>query len=241
MKATNFIHKISINEIDESVHQKFIRFSLGEFVRESILIKKTAKALQVQTGAEYAVDLMLMCTELLVEDNPTLSGDGVITSSKKNLDSEIESAGFKVKASRGKKYTVTFELTAKKFKEALEKMSDYFVLVKFIVPDVMLKMKMSLPKPGSISEKFATLKVDNKYADLVFKDFLFDVADNFDVNKIKSAEVKQTFVIEDVEIPKEYQNDFALARLHAKKKGKIKRTVIVDGEEKKSYEMEFLA
>jgi hypothetical protein len=241
MKAKNFIHKISLNEIDESIHQKFIRFSLGEFVRESILIKKTAKALQVQTGAEYAVDLMLMCTELLADENPTLTGDGVITSSKKNLNSEIEAAGFNVKASRGKKYTVTFELTAKEFKEALEKMTDYFVLVKFTVPDVMLKMKMSLPKPGSISEKFATLKVDNKYAEAVAKNFLFDIAEGFDVTKFKSAEVKQTFFIEDVEIPKEYQDDFALARLHAKKKGKIKRTVIVDGEEKKSYEIEFLA
>jgi len=236
MVTKNFVQKIADKEVDDMVHRRFTRFSLGDFQRESVLIKKTAKAVQVQTGFEYAMDLFLLVADILPEDT-MLSGDGSITSSNKSLDKELEAIGIKVKASRGKKYTVTFELSVKDFKAAVEKLGEYILLFKFKVEDVELKMKPSAPKPGSIKEKFATLKVDNKYADAVLKNFLFDVK----VDKFKSAEIKSTFFIEDVEIPKEYENDFAMARKMAKKKGKIHRIITVDGEEKKNYELEFLA
>jgi len=236
MVTKNFIQKIADKEIDDSVHQNFVRFSLGEFEREQVLIKKMAKALQVQTGFEYATDLFMLIADLLPEDT-MLSGEGTVISSTKNLDKELEAVGLKVKASRGKKYTVTFELSVKDFKAMVDKLGEYILMFKFKVEGLELKMKPKPPKPGSLAQKFATLKVDNKYADVVLKNFLFDV----DVDKFKSAEIKSAFVIEDVEIPKEYENDFAMARKMAKKKGKIKRVITVDGKEVKNYELEFLA
>ncbi|MBU1111911.1 MAG: hypothetical protein ABIG93_04255 [archaeon] len=236
MVTKNFVQKIADKEIDDVVHRKFTRFSLGEFPREAVLIKKTANAVQVQTGFEYATDLFLLVADLL-PDNVILSGDGTVISSSNSLDKELDAVGLKIKASRGKKYTVTFELSVKDFKAMVDKFGEYISLFKFKVGDLELKMKPSPPKPGSLAEKFATLKVDNKYADAVLKNFLFDVK----VDKFKSAEIKSTFIIEDVKIPKGYENDFAMARKMAQKKGKIHRIVSVDGKEVKNYELEFLA
>lgn len=241
MVTKNFVQKIADKGVDDIVHRKFVRFSLGEFEREPVLIKKTAKALQVQTGFEYATDLYLLIADILPDDT-ILSGEGSITSATKNLDKELEAAGLKVKASRGKKYTVAFELNVKDFKAMVEKLGEYFLLLKFKVEGLELKMKPSLPKPGSLAEKFATLKVDSKYGDAVLNNFLFDLdANELNSGKFKSAEIKSTFIIKDVEIPKEYENDFAMARKMAKKKGKIHRIITVDGKEVKNYELEFLA
>ena len=60
--------------------------------------------------------------------------------------------------------------------------------------------------------------------------FLFDYDKDF-----SKAKVKHTFIIEELVVPKEYANDPALARVKAKRKGKIKRFVEVDGN---SYEQE---
>ena len=102
---------------------------------------------------------------------------------------------------------------------------------------VNLKMKSTPPKPGSIKEKFCTLKVDSNLEAPVLDIFLFDCKER----EFKKASIDHTFIIEDVVIPKKYQDDYALARLHAKKKGKIKRIVTFDGKEILSKELEFEA
>jgi hypothetical protein len=60
------------------------------------------------------------------------------------------------------------------------------------------------------------------------------------VNKdYKKVFIKHTFDIEDLEIPKEYMNDFAKARLFAIRKGKLIRQISIDGEQvKKEYKLE---
>ena len=62
----------------------------------------------------------------------------------------------------------------------------------------------------------------------------------FDVNKdYKRVFIKHTFEINDLEIPKEYLNDFVKARLYAIRKGKLIRQVNIDGEQvKKEYILE---
>ena len=98
-------------------------------------------------------------------------------------------------------------------------------------------MKSSPPKPGSLAEKFCTLQVDNNHAAVILDSFLFDT----DKRDFKKGQINHTFVIEDIVIPKEYENDFEMARLHAKKKGKVQRKVTFDGEEILSTELPFEA
>ncbi len=198
MESTNYIQKIVDQKVDDIVHRKFIRFSVGDFPREKIIIKKQAKILQIQTGFELAIDLYLLAADLLAKDkNAVIEGKGVVFSTTKGLNSEIESAGFDLKDVKGKKYNVTFSMPADKFREAVVSLSQYIMLLNFYV-----------------AGKFA---------------------------KSKSIDIDITFIIEGAEIPKEYQNDFALARLHAKKKGQIKRVIILDGKVEKDYLIDFCA
>ena len=97
--------------------------------------------------------------------------------------------------------------------------------------------KSTPPKPGSVKEKFCTLQVEPKLAAPLLDAFLFDVKER----GFKKAEINHTFDIQDVVIPKEYENDYALARLHAKKKGKIKRKITLDGKEILATELDFEA
>jgi len=58
----------------------------------------------------------------------------------------------------------------------------------------------------------------------------------FDYNKdFSKAKIKHTLIIEELVIPKEYMNNPALARVNAKRKGKIKRIIDLDG---KTFEKE---
>ena len=237
MAVKNFIQKVAELIQEPVVHNRFIRFSVGEYPREKTLLKVAKASVQVQTGAEYAYDLIVLAATLLKDKDVTLSGDGVITTANKDLASDIEGAGFTIKAQRGKKYTITFELTPSELMKAAESLKGYFLLLKFKTEGVQLKMKGSLPKPGSLSEKFATLKVSNEHKDALLNTFLFDV----EHSSFKSGEIDHTFIIEGVEIPDEYKDDFKMARLHALKLGKIHRVITLDGKVLKEYDINLRA
>jgi hypothetical protein len=237
MAVKNFIQKIAEGIQEPEVHNRFIRFSVGDYPREKILLKQAKKSLQVQTGAEYAYDLILLAAELLKDSDVTLSGEGTITSSNKELGSEIQEAGFAIKAQRGKKYTVTFEFTPDQLVKATQAFKNYILLLKFKTEGVDLKMKLGMPKPGSVVEKFVTLKVDNQYAPIVLKNILFDI----EHSTFKKGEIEQTFFIDGVEIPDEYKEDFKLARLHALKVGRIHRKISLDENTLKDYDIDLKA
>ncbi len=236
MVVKNFVQKCENSIEDVFVHQRFIRFSVGEFKREQVLLKRTKTHLQVQTGFGFAPDMYLLAASLL-DNNAVLKGEGVVVTGQKNPEKVFRNAGFDVASVRGKKYKVKFEFSAQDLAKAVEALAEYIVLLKFDAPGVVLKMKMSPPKPGSIKEKFVTLKVESQFADTVLKNVLFDV----EHHTFKSATIDHTFIIEDIEIPKEFQDDFAQARKHAKRVGKIKRVVTIDKTEFENYDIDFKA
>ena len=54
------------------------------------------------------------------------------------------------------------------------------------------------------------------------------------VDKFKKVEIKHTYVIENIDVPKQYENDPAMARLKAIRIGKIIREINLDGKITKS-------
>ncbi len=238
MAFKTFLQLATEKSEDPLVHTRFTRFSVGEFEREAILFAKSKKNLKLQTGYEYANDLAIIAADIL-GDSAKISGEAVLVAAKADPTKDINSAGFKIKANRGKKYTLTFDLTAKQIKEAIPILGTYaFLFSKFNCDSkVKLKMKATPPKPGSVKEKFCTLQVDPDLASTILDAFLFDCKER----DFKKASINHTFLIEDVVIPKKYQDDYALARLHAKKKGKIKRVIEIDGKEVLSKELAFEA
>ena len=238
MAFKTFIQLATENSTDPLVHNRFTRFSVGDFPREAVLLAHTKKNLKIQTGYEYANDLALLATQLLGDDSK-ITGEAVLVAAKADPNADIKEVGFEVKAKRGKKYTLTFDHTAKDLKAAILKLGNYaFLFSKFNCDSsVKLKMKASPPKPGSIKEKFCTMVVDLDHAPVILDAFLYDVKDR----KFKKAEIKHTLDIQDVVIPKEFENDYAKARLHAKKKGQVQRVITIDGKEVLNTKLDFEA
>ena len=238
MAFKTFLELATQNSADPLVHSRFTKFSVGDFSREPILISQSKKNCKLQTGYEYANDLMIIAAELL-SDNAKVSGEAVLVAAKADPSDDIKAAGFTINSKKGKKYNLQFDLTSKELVDSVKKLGVYAIIYSKLIfgASVQLKMKGSPPKPGSVKEKFCTLQVEPKLAVAVLDAFLFDVKER----SFKKAEINHTFIIEDVVIPKEFQNDFALARLHAKKKGKIQRKVTIDGKEILSTELKFEA
>lgn len=97
-----------------------------------------------------------------------------------------------------------------------------FVLLTINFGDYFLKVGKSIPKPGSkLKKNFCKAKLPLDILDKIIKeDFK------------KKLEIEYDFLIETIEIPKEYENDPALARINAIRKGKMIRRIILDKEEK---------
>lgn len=222
----NHIKNIFDNKVDEWTHNKFIRYSLGQFEKELFTIKIGGKNIQIQAGAEYLDSMWDLFSKLIKSD---VELKGVIVS-KADIVKDLEDFGIEIKKKVGKKYTIDTKLDAKKFKEFVEKFNQYVLLLKLKSDVYVLNVKKSLPKPGKVLEKFLTAKFAKDDLKVLTDEFLFDTK----VDKFKLTKIKHTYVIESIEIPKQYENDPAMARLKAIRKGKIVREVCVDDNTTKS-------
>jgi hypothetical protein len=228
----NFIKNIYEKNIDEKVHQKFVRYSTGEFEKEEFMIKKGSSFVQIKAGFEYLdvmFDLMAQCI------NEDVSLNGMIITKNKIIN-ELNEFGIEPKKVTGKKYIIEETMTSDKFREFVNKFNSYPLLLKLKSGKYSISVKKSIPKPGKILEKFVTAKFGLKDLDLIKKEFLFDTkVDNF-----KDISIKQTYVIDEIIIPEEFKNNPEEARLNAKRKGRIIRKIDIDGKTQEK-EIELLA
>jgi len=228
----NFIRKIYEKNVDEKVHQKFIRYSTGEFEKEEFMIKKGSSFVQIKAGFEY-LDVMFDLIAQCVSEDVSLNG---VIITKNNIINELNEFGIEPKKVTGKKYTIEEIMTSDKFKEFVEKFNSYSLLIKLKSGKYSISVKKSIPKPGKILEKFVTAKFGLKDLDLIKKEFLFDIkVDNF-----KNISIKHTYLIDEIIIPDEFKNNPEEARLNAKRKGRIIRKIDIDGKTEEK-EIELLA
>ncbi len=228
----NFIRKIYEKNVDEKVHQKFIRYSTGEFEKEEFMIKKGSSFVQIKAGFEY-LDVMFDLIAQCVSEDVSLNG---VIITKNNIINELNEFGIEPKKVTGKKYTIEETMTSDKFKEFVNKFNSYSLLIKLKSGKYSISVKKSIPKPGKILEKFVTAKFGLKDLDLIKKEFLFDIkVDNF-----KDISIKHTYVIDEIIIPDEFKNNPEEARLNAKRKGRIIRKIDIDGKTEEK-EIELLA
>ena len=219
----NPIRNIYNNKIDEYIHRKFVRFSLGNFEREKIIIRIGKKDIKINAGFEY-VDVFFRIMSELVKEN--ISINGVIVT-KKDILNELNEFGIEPIKVTGKKYTIKTDLDTNKFKQFVEKFGNYFLLLNMKSGNYTISVKKSVPKPGKIVENFVKAKFDIKDLKTIKEEFLFDV--DIDLKKAKKIEIKQTYIIDELIVPDEYKNDFEKARIMAKRKGRIVREIDVDG------------
>jgi len=234
----NLIKNAIESKYDELAHKQFRRFSKGTFEKRAMLnIKKSKNVYSIKTTFEYLDCILLYAGEHFkgdVEVSGTITGssDLLLKAKKYNLDGEPRSA-------MGAKKLQLFpaKISFSELKEMLYDFKDEFLLLSLKSSDLELISKENLPKHGKSKgedsekpDKIDFCKLKTTDAGLV-KELLFDVNDIF-----KQAIVEHTFIIEDFEIPKEYENDATKARLMARRKGKIIRKLAIDGKlQEKTY------
>ena len=220
----NFIKKIFENKADELVHKQFVRFGKGNYECALLTIKKSGR-LYVKTSFEFSNDIVYLIAQE-ADSDIEISGN-IIAFHEIKLDLENESA------KRGKVYKAEIKkqkIKKEKLKEIYENFKLDNLLLNLEANNCSLKCKSSLPRPGGkIKDDFCSASFDNLS---LLKEFVFE-ADNF-----KEVKIKHIFEITDMIVSKDDEDDFARARINAKRKGKIIRIATIDGKEiKKEHDL----
>jgi hypothetical protein len=229
--AMNFIKDVYNNQVNELAHAKFVRYGKGNYEKEEMKIKVGSK-IQIWAGFEYVDVFFRLLADVANED---VSIKGIIVS-KTDIREDLVGAGIEPKKVTGKKYTIEEELSPARFKDFVDKFGGYYLLLAAKSGVNEIKTKKSVPKPGKLIEKFATVKFDKKHLDIIKDEFLFDYSGNFKEASITHTYNIQEIVVDDALIEK----DPAAARLAAKRKGTLIRKRIVDGKEE-VVEKDFMA
>jgi len=239
----NFIRRIFDSpdgKVDEEiVHLQFQKFSKGQFGNRALIdAKKTGGKFTINTGAEFANELVRLVAENLGDAEVKITGAIVSTN---DMKSELDYKD--IKQFQGvKRYLMDTEMSGTEILSLLQRIPKAFFALSFENPDGSLKLKIKPKapksgKPGKGDEKPKAdfCKLITNSAEIA-KDFVFEVSD------FKKASINHTFLIEDIVASEELKktNDFAKIREESKRKGKILRKVVIDEKEMDS-EKEFSA
>jgi hypothetical protein len=234
----NFIRLIAQNKVDSTVHHAFTRYGPGEFVKEDFIAKKSGKNLKIWGGFEYT-NVLLKFVASLCKGEVSLKGTIPTT---RDVGSELKSLGVDFEEKRrfgkkGKKYEINATISADKVRKLIDKLFEFYLMLDLKCDNYALKVKKKeTPKIGAPTDKFVTATVSKDDIDKFVDEFLFDT----DVKDFKQCVIKHTYKITDIIVDdKLAKNDPLKARLEAKRKGIIIRSVDVDGTEmKKEYKFE---
>lgn len=225
------IREIFDTKGSEIGHRKLMRFGKGAYDREEFIVKFQGKAISLQGGFEFAESFLLTLTE--TDEGPYSIKGRLI--SKKGIPKVFDKYNLEVTKEDSKFTKVEFkgDIDKNTFLQFYEDVKSRLLLVNIKGGKAELKMGSSPPKPGSLKEKFCTLKVPKEFESNIMNNYLFDME-----GKGKKVIVRSTYTINDFIIPKEYENDPALAREHALRVGKIKRLFEVDGNQTNTSEFD---
>lgn len=194
----------------KSAHNHFLRFGKGNYKRRFLISFNKTKRLKVKASFELANDFVNF-----VRENKDLKFSGKVLMKEKveGLESKKKGGSFVYEVS---------ESSLERFENA------YFYLLNVNSDDVVLKIKKAIPKPGKnaekIDDKFCSLDLDLKYWDKVKERFFWNVPD------CKKAIIEHELVITDIVLPEGVENPIEIRAL-AKRKGKIIRKMVCDGNE----------
>ena len=224
----NFIKKIFSDNIDKDVHKQFVRFSKGRFANRAIARIKKGKKIAIRTTFEYVNDVVKLIIDNC-EGNVNVSGSIVGKDLSKELNLEAEHTK---RMGVRKAELKPVSLSKSELINLYEKYKDIFLLLNLDCNTCSLKCKQNLPKPGS--GKQSEDEAEMKKVDFCKAVFEKDLSEEFIWEKkdFKEAEASHIFVIDELVVPKELENDYARARIEAKRKGKIIRELNIDGEKK---------
>lgn len=231
----NIFKKIFLGEVNEDVHNEFVKFSRGVFNDKYLIESRKQKdKFVIKTGYEFANYFVRKCLEKI---NGEVQIKGVIVTTL-NLRNDIKFEISNVKQFAGvRQYIIESKVKSDDILELMKKYPKAFYALSFSTADCELKIKAKAPKSGKSSNKnknepkadFCSLKTKDLE---IIKDLFFDFPD------FKDIKIKHTIQIDSVILPPN-ENDPVKIREMARKKGKVIRIIKIDGrEEKKEKEFE---
>ena len=228
--SINFIKNIVERTVDADTHGKFTRFGTGNYPREEMKIT-FRKNVSIVAGPDYANNIVRLFA-IPNSEEVTIKGK---MSAKKGQNKRFEEAGINLVASRATAYTVEHTFSADEFRTFIEDFSDFLFLFTVESGANKIKIKPKVPRPGNLIEKSVNAKLDKSYTDVVKEEFLFDCEKD-----VISVVFKQIYDITEIIVDEALLASNPLqARLDAKRKGKLIRTIIIDDkEETKEYPLE---
>ncbi len=226
--AINFIKNIFEKKITPRTHQAFIRYSLGEFEKETFTIPKY-KTIKVSAGFEY-LNFMHEFLSGLVEQKATISG---LIETVNDLEKPLQSLGLVFNPAKrfgkpGAKYILdSQEISAATYKKIVDNLFGEYLLLSIQSPEGELKVKSkNTPKMGSSTEGFVTLILPLTSEKVFQEEFLFDISKDF-----KKAVIKHTYFVDDIKVDEKlFKTNPDQARKEAERKIRIKRVVELDGQ-----------
>jgi len=225
----HFVKDLFTNNETEHLHNKFIRYSRGDFTGPLLKVRFSKANIKVYASFHYVDELLDFIANYLGERETHING---FLLWNKDLNPELRSIGveyLKLSKARGIfKYTLDCDTNLKKFVEVMNK---YNVLINVKEDDLSYTTKSSFPKPNKeFKPDFCKLTLPASLKDSLFKEFIFDTKDT---GKINLVEIGHRIVVEDIKLP-ENETDFDIARRLAKRVGNMTRSVSVDGVETKT-------
>lgn len=225
----NFIKRIFDNQIDNSVHLQFQKFSRGEFKDRALIeAKKQGAGYKIKTSAEFANELVRAMAKKLGDKKTQVEGAVFST-----LELEIDYKTKKKSPQGIIRYVIEKEMSGSEITNLLNKFPKNFFAFSFSVGEDILKIKTKAPKSGKSGKgdempkaDFCSLKTSDSE---IGKNFVFEKPD------FHRAIITHTFLIEKIEIPDVLKNskDFAKIREESKRVGKIIRIANIDGKEER--------
>ncbi|RMD45493.1 hypothetical protein D6829_02095 [Candidatus Pacearchaeota archaeon] len=228
-----FIKKIFSKNFDDEVHSEFMKFGRGEFDNRFLVnaIKQAGKWV-IKTGPEYVNYLVKKHLEKVGE---TIFVKGIIVTTKKIEEDDLGFRVVKISNFQGiRKIQIEAEVETKKILDLMSRYPRAFYALSFSGDNFSIKVKAKAPKSGKPGKEmqegpkadFCTLKTSD---DEVIRELFFDV-ENFD-----EAGASHKVIIESIVYP---PNVASLSpeeiRKKSKRKGRIIRTITVDGKRKES-------
>ena len=212
-----FIKKIFQNKDDERVHSQFVRFSRGIFENRAVMNISRNGKIKISGTFELSSDLARFMAFL----GKKINVSGILMSRE-------EIAGLSGSMKKG---VFVYEINEAVSFERLEEISKkaYCLLLDCDGEGITLKTKKTVPKPSpkgldKVNDRFCVAQIDIKFWSLVKSEFLFDLPEGKKYRIINKYEITEIIVPEN-------EKDSEKLRLLAKRKGKVVRKSIVDGNE----------
>jgi len=219
----HFIKEIFTKKISENTHNKFIKYSKGNFVGPLMKITYKKNVVRLTTSIHYLEELIEFIFENFVENEIKVKGKVINNASLRTFLEENDIHILKESRAKGIfKYEIETNLTYDKYK-ILNKYKNYLNMKTDFFS---FNCKNAIPKPNKeVVKDFCKFLFPKEYLEKILIYFVYDSEKAFK----KKLEISHQIEITDVLIPKKI-TDFQIARKEAKRVGTLERVVSVDEE-----------